>query len=69
MHGSMIGKLLLKDKVVTKEQLAEAIEIQKESGGLLGIILVNLGHINDEILVRYLGKQAAILSGEDLWEE
>ncbi len=42
-----IGYFLIKGKVITEEQLAHALEVQKEEKGLLGQILVDLGYCNE----------------------
>ena len=42
-----IGYFLIKGKIITEEQLAHALEVQKEEKGLLGQILVDLGYCNE----------------------
>jgi len=49
-----LGELLLKKKLLTKEQLQTAIEYQKSLGGKIGNIVVKLGFISDEQLTREL---------------
>jgi hypothetical protein len=58
MSKALLGEMLLENGEVTRQQLDEALEVQKKDGGLLGIILVNLGHISEQILVKYLAVQA-----------
>lgn len=58
MSKVLLGEMLLENGEVTRQQLDEALEIQKKDGGLLGIILVNLGFINEQSLVKYLAIQA-----------
>ncbi|MCK4464058.1 MAG: hypothetical protein KAU58_07085 [Candidatus Omnitrophica bacterium] len=43
-----LGQLLLERKLITKEQLEKALEIQKEQAGLIGQILVSLGYVKEE---------------------
>ena len=43
-----LGQLLLERKLITKEQLEKALEIQKEQGGLIGQIMVSLGYVKEE---------------------
>ena len=43
-----LGELLLERKLITKEQLDQALEMQKEKGGLIGQILVSLGFVKEE---------------------
>lgn len=51
-----LGELLVKNRVITEEQLAEAIERQQELGGMLGDILISLGYLDELTLIRYLTK-------------
>lgn len=41
MAKPLLGEILVEDAVITKEQLNEALAIQKRDGGLIGIILMN----------------------------
>lgn len=52
-----LGDLLLERGVVTKEQLAEALELQKDTGRLLGEILVQLGFTTEEEIAKVLTAQ------------
>ena len=58
MSKPLLGELLLEHEEITQEQLNEALKIQKDEGGLIGIIIVNLGFISEQKLVKYLAKQA-----------
>jgi len=58
MAKPLLGEMMLEAGEITKEQLEKALNIQKEEGGLIGIILVNLGLINEQTLVKYLASQA-----------
>ncbi len=58
MAKPLLGELLVEDGVITQEQLNEALNIQKNEGGLIGIILVNKGHIDEPTLIKYLAMQA-----------
>ena len=42
-----IGYFLIKGKIITEEQLAHALQLQKEEKGLLGQILVDLGYCSE----------------------
>jgi hypothetical protein len=50
----VIGEYLLKEKLITQEQLDKALNEQKQSGGLLGIILVMQGVLTEKQLVNIL---------------
>lgn len=61
MPKPLLGEILIENNVITKEQLDKAIEVQKKEGGLIGIILVNLGYLDEPTLVKYLARQAEIV--------
>ncbi len=48
------GEILVNEGIVSKEQLEEALQIQKDSGDFLGGILLELGYINESDIVRTL---------------
>ena len=49
-----IGQLLIKKKLITKEQLDEALKLQKEKKERLGELLVNLGYLSKDALLEVL---------------
>jgi type IV pilus assembly protein PilB len=57
-----IGELLLKEKRITPEQLQEALNYQKASGGKLGLNLVKLGFVKDEEITALLSRQYGVPS-------
>lgn len=57
MANERIGEQLVKNALITPDQLLEAQKAQKVSGTRLGSQLVKLGHISEEQLVDFLGKQ------------
>lgn len=54
----LLGKLLVQDGVITPEELERALSHQRINGGLLGIILVNSGVLDEKTLVTYLVRQS-----------
>ncbi len=56
MQSKKIGRILVDNKVITKEQLDEALKVQKKQGGLLGIILVEMGHLNPRLLADFIDR-------------
>ncbi len=52
-----LDEVLLREKLVTEEQLAQALQRQKLFGGRLGSQLVTLGFLNEASLVRALATQ------------
>ena len=55
-----LGDLLVKEKVITPEQLDQALKVQKESGTRLGSILVKLGFLSDEDVTNFLSRQYGV---------
>jgi type IV pilus assembly protein PilB len=55
-----LGSLLVDVGIMNQEQLNEALEIQKRSGGKLGQILLQLGYVTEEVLLTFLGKQVGM---------
>ena len=52
-----LGALLIKAKVITATELREALEVQQQFGGLLGEILIELGHAAVPEVLAALGDQ------------
>ena len=47
----LLGEILIKRKLITTDQLAKALEIQKKEKGLIGEILLSLGFIEETDIV------------------
>ncbi len=64
MHASRLGELLVRNNLITKEQLTKALDEQKESGGhgRLGSILIKNGLISESDLTSFLSKQYGVPS-------
>jgi type IV pilus assembly protein PilB len=64
MQASRLGDLLVKNNLIAKEQLAKALDEQKDSGGQLrlGTILIKNGLINEPDLTSFLSKQYGVPS-------
>jgi hypothetical protein len=58
MSTARIGDLLVEHNVITNEKLKEALDIQKTSNKLIGIILIELGYIDQKTLEKYLIMQS-----------
>jgi len=50
-----LGEILLEKGIITKQQLASALEIQKESRKALGEILVDMGLVTWEQITEAVG--------------
>jgi type IV pilus assembly protein PilB len=57
-----IGELLLKEKLITPDQLQSALQHQKAQGGKLGFNLVKLGFVRDEEITALLSRQYGVPS-------
>jgi type IV pilus assembly protein PilB len=57
-----LGELLLKENMVTPQQLQEALAHQKMSGGKLGKAFVSLGYVRDEEITSLLSRQYGVPS-------
>ncbi|MFA4919870.1 MAG: type IV-A pilus assembly ATPase PilB [Thermodesulfovibrionales bacterium] len=55
--ASKIGQLLVNSRIISEDQLNEAIGLQRREGGRLGANLIKLGYITEEKLVSFLSKQ------------
>src|SRR5579884_277664 len=55
-----LGDLLVREKVITSEQLQQALKTQKEMGGRLGAALVKLGFLSDEEVTNFLSRQYGV---------
>jgi len=55
-----LGDLLVKEKVITSEQLEQATKLQKESHTRLGSALVKLGFLSDEDVTNFLSRQYGV---------
>src|SRR4051812_22097417 len=57
-----LGDLLVKEKVLSPEQLEQALKAQKDSGGKdrLGSILVKLGFLSDDDVTNFLSRQYGV---------
>ena len=60
LRGRPIGRVLVKMGRVTRTQVHEALEIQKDKSGLLGQILIDLGYITEQIRNLALAYQAGM---------
>ncbi len=57
-----LGELLVKENMVTPQQLQEALNHQKAHGGKLGKAFVSLGYVRDEEITSLLSRQYGVPS-------
>ena len=55
-----LGDLLVKEKIITTEQLEQANKVQKEQSCRLGSALVKLGFLSDEDVTNFLSRQYGV---------
>jgi type IV pilus assembly protein PilB len=55
-----LGELLLRNKLISKDQLDKALELQKTNNSKLGYNLVKMGFVSDEEIATCLSKQFGI---------
>jgi type IV pilus assembly protein PilB len=55
-----LGDLLVKEKIITSEQLEQANKVQKEQSCRLGSALVKLGFLSDEDVTNFLSRQYGV---------
>ncbi len=60
LRGRPLGRVLLKMGQITRDQIHEALGVQKEKGGPIGQILVDLGYIDDQSRSLALAFQAGM---------
>ncbi len=52
-----IGELLVREELITLEQLNQALEDQRHSGERIGAVLIRMGFLSEDVLVDFLGRQ------------
>ena len=55
-----LGELLIREEMITREQLEEALKEKQASGRFLGEILMGLDHITEDELIGFLVRQCRI---------
>jgi len=59
-QSERIGALLLRDSVITEEQLQAALDKHEQTGEKTGLILVNMGALKEQELAKALADQAGV---------
>ena len=54
---SRLGELLVREKMISLQQLQEAQTEAKRTGRRLGVALSRLGYVNDQDLTQFLARQ------------
>jgi type IV pilus assembly protein PilB len=60
--SSRLGEMLVKEQLITSDQLREAVAYQKQHGGRLGSAMIKLGLVNDDEITGVLSRQYGVPS-------
>ena len=60
--SAKLGEILVRENLITSQQLREALEFQRSSGGRLGSNLVKLGIVSDDVVTAVLSRQYGVPS-------
>lgn len=60
--SSKLGEILVRENLITSQQLREALEYQRTNGGRLGSNLIKLGIISDDVITAVLSRQYGVPS-------
>jgi len=60
--SSRLGEILVRDSLISQDQLKQALDHQKREGGRLGTCLVKLGLVSDEDITAVLSRQYGVPS-------
>ncbi len=62
MTSNRLGELLVRNKLISDDQLSKALDEQKTQGGRLGASLIKLGFIKEDELAAFLSRQYGVPS-------
>ncbi len=60
--SAKLGEILVRENLISSQQLREALEFQRTNGGRLGSNLVNLGITSDDVITAVLSRQYGVPS-------
>jgi type IV pilus assembly protein PilB len=60
--SAKLGEILVRENLITSQQLKEVLEYQRSNGGRLGANLVKLGMISDDVITAVLSRQYGVPS-------
>ena len=60
--SSRLGEILVKDSLISQDQLKQALDYQKKNGGRLGTCLVKMGLVSDDDITAVLSRQYGVPS-------
>src|ERR1043165_5157038 len=60
--SAKLGEILVRENLITPQQLRETLEYQRAIGGRLGSNLVKLGYVSDDVVTAVLSRQYGVPS-------
>ncbi len=60
--STKLGEILVRENLITSQQLREALDYQRTNGGRLGSNLVKLGVVSDDVITAVLARQYGVPS-------
>jgi type IV pilus assembly protein PilB len=60
--SAKLGEILVRENLLTPQQLREALDFQREHGGRLGFNLVKMGLVSDDMITAVLSRQYGVPS-------
>ncbi len=60
--SAKLGEILVRENLLTPQQLREALDFQREHGGRLGFNLVKMGMVSDDMITAVLSRQYGVPS-------
>jgi type IV pilus assembly protein PilB len=60
--SAKLGEILVRENLITSQQLLEALDYQRTNGGRLGSNLIKLGIISDDVITAVLSRQYGVPS-------
>lgn len=60
--SAKLGEILVRENLISPQQLREALDYQRENGGRLGFNLVKLGLVSDDMITAVLSRQYGVPS-------
>jgi type IV pilus assembly protein PilB len=60
--SAKLGEILVRENLITTQQLREALEYQRTAGGRLGSNLIKMGFLSEEIITAVLSRQYGVPS-------
>ena len=60
--SAKLGEILVRENLITSQQLRETLDYQRANGGRLGSNLVKLGYVSDDVVTAVLSRQYGVPS-------